>query len=65
VKSAQTAAKVTPQLHENQAVSDVQLRAAGKLLQELVPTLVKNKQTKILTHTQKAIEEITIALKIR
>ncbi len=63
--AAKRATKQTPTVHELQAVSDAQLKKVAVALAELRPTIVQHKQKNVLTHTDNAIKELDIALKIR
>jgi hypothetical protein len=52
-------------VQESQLVSDALLTGANEVLAELRPTLVKNKQAKVLDLVDTAIKEIDAALKTR
>jgi hypothetical protein len=52
-------------MQEKQQASDRLLAGARKMLLELRPTLVQNKQNKIVGHVDTAVKEIGIALSIR
>lgn len=62
---AKEAAKKDAAVHEDQAVSDAQLRKAAELLLKISDVLAKNKQNKPLDRVKKALLEIDTALKIR
>ena len=63
--AAKRAAKQTAKVHELQSVSDAQLKKVAVTLVELRPTMVQFKQKNVLGHTDNAIKELNIALKIR
>jgi hypothetical protein len=65
METAKAIAQKSATVHENQAVSDKQMQLAAKALANVRPTLINNKQKKILEHVDNAIKEIAIALKIR
>jgi hypothetical protein len=65
VASAEAAAKKAPTVREPQPASDALLGQAGKLLLQIRPTLVANKQPIVLKHVDTAIQEIKVALKVR
>jgi len=52
-------------VHEPQFYSDLQLRQAGILVQEVKAYMVKNNQTKGMNHVDDALKELTIALQTR
>ncbi len=58
-------AKHAAKVHEPQALSDLQMREAHRLLVELRGVLGRNKQPKVLHHVDRAIREIQLALKSR
>jgi hypothetical protein len=62
---AKRAAKAAGTVHEPQAVSDAQLRAAAALLQEVIPSLATHKGKRALGHAENALKEIGIALRVR
>lgn len=63
--SAKNATKKAPAVHEQQAVSDAQLKKVAVTLAELRPTVVQLKQKNVLVHIDDATKELAIALKIR
>jgi hypothetical protein len=52
-------------VHEPQAISDMQMREAYVLIRDMTPGLAELKQPRVEEHVKKALEHITIALKIR
>jgi hypothetical protein len=62
---AKVIAKHVPKVHEGQAQSDAQLRAAADLLLKVESALVAGKQKKVLSHVEHAGREIVAALKVR
>jgi hypothetical protein len=58
---AQHQAKV----HEPQALSDLQMREAHRLIQNIAPGLAALKQPVVTKHVKEALRQIEIALKIR
>ena len=67
VATARTAAAVRtlPTVHENQRISDAQLREAALLIKEVHSALIKNKQHTPGAHLETALRELRTALEIR
>ena len=61
---SQAAAK-TPIVHEAQAASDTQLRAAEQLLVKVQSELATGKHPKAIAHVQLALQELQVALAIK
>jgi hypothetical protein len=51
--------------HEKQGVSDEQLAAAQGLLTQIQSQLAGEKKSRVLHHVNKALEELTTALKVK
>jgi hypothetical protein len=64
VRAAKASAPKTPAVHEAQAASDTQLRAAEQLLLKAQAELSTGRHPKASAHVQTAIQELEIALKI-
>jgi hypothetical protein len=62
---AKVIAKHVQGVHELQAQSDAQLRAADQLLAQVRAALIEKKQKKPLSHVNNAIKDIAMALRVR
>lgn len=62
---AKLLAKHSAKVHEPQALSNLQLREAGRLLTEVRVVLERNKQKVVLGHVDQAIKQIHLALAIQ
>ena len=63
--AADTAAKQTPTVRENQVSSDELLQQAAQILNRVRPKLVMNDQQNVLSFVDTALNEISTALKVR
>ena len=62
---AKRAAKATAPVHEDQRLSDAQLRKAAQMLADVRPSMNQVNQPVVLGHVDNAIKQLGIALKIR
>jgi hypothetical protein len=58
-------AKHQATVHESQALSDLQMRAALGLLVQVDRALVQQNQSRVRAHVEQAIQEVRVALAIR
>jgi hypothetical protein len=67
IAAARTAflAKHQATVHESQALSDLQMRAALGLLVQVDRALVQQNQSRVRAHVEQAIQEVRVALAIR